>query len=108
MVRSNCAASWAMPSANWRANSESRLHASCCAYPAIVVRELRSSERQFRGDFLTHLLIVPDALNVGLVGEHKRRAHETRVFGQNRRGRHFEDMAFSIPCEVIHHQPSNR
>ena len=55
-----------------------------------------------------HLLIVADALNVGLVGEHKRRAHETGVFGQNRRGRHFEHMALSVAREVIHHQPSHR
>ena len=55
-----------------------------------------------------HLLVVPDALNVGLVGEHKRRTHETRIFGQNRRGRHFEYMAFSVSREVIHYQPSHR
>src|SRR5260370_878753 len=42
IVRSSCAASFAISLANWRARSESRLRANCCAKPAIVVREFRS------------------------------------------------------------------
>ena len=55
-----------------------------------------------------YFLIVPDALNGGLVRQHKSRAHETRVFRQNWRSRHFEYMTLSVPGEVVQHQPSNR
>ena len=40
MLRSNCAASVAISEANCRASSGSRLAASCCAKPEIVVSEV--------------------------------------------------------------------
>ena len=71
-------------------------------------QRIAESEREFGGNLLMQLLIVPDPLKVGLVGQQKSCPHETRVFGENGRGRHFKDTAFSIPSEVIHDQSSNR
>src|ERR1700683_3961301 len=54
------------------------------------------------------LLIVTDALNVGLVGENESCAHEARIFGQHRRSCDVKDFACTVAREVIDYKSSNR
>ena len=72
MVRSRWAASAAMSAANCRANSASRLAASCWAYPDMVVSELRSPNAISRRHFATQLLLAANLSHFSPIVDQRR------------------------------------